>query len=80
MITLTSGRAWAEILPDVGGGLAGLAGLWLGDRPVLRPCSGRQQDGPFGLACNLPGQFGLAPLAQAATFPASMSLIWGRAA
>ena len=30
---------------------ASLAGLWVGDRPVLRPWSGRAEDGPFAVAC-----------------------------
>jgi aldose 1-epimerase len=50
MITLTAGTAKAHILPDMGGGLAG---LWQGDRPILRPWSGNPDDGPFALACNL---------------------------
>lgn len=32
---------------------AGLAGLWAGERPVLRPWTGRLEDGPFALSCNL---------------------------
>lgn len=50
MISLQAGAAKAHILPDMGGGLAG---LWLGGRPVLRPWSGRVADGPFALACNV---------------------------
>jgi len=50
MLTLTAGKAVAQILPDMGGGLAG---LWLDGRPVLRPWSGNRDDGPFALACNL---------------------------
>jgi aldose 1-epimerase len=50
MIVLTAGSSKAEILPQMG---AGLAGLWAGGRPVLRPWSGRTDDGPFALACNL---------------------------
>lgn len=50
MITLAAGKAKARIVPQMGGGLAG---LWEGDLPVLRPWSGRAEDGPFALACNL---------------------------
>lgn len=50
MITLTAGMAKAQILPDMGGGLAG---LWQDGRPILRPWSGNRDDGPFALACNL---------------------------
>ncbi len=50
MITLHAGASRAEIHPGMGGGLAG---LWAGDRPVLRSWSGRAEDGPFALACNL---------------------------
>lgn len=54
MIQLTAGQARAEILPAIG---AGLAGLWLGDRPVLRPWSGVEADGPFAQAMNLLAPF-----------------------
>lgn len=50
MIRLEAGTSRADILPQLGGGVAG---LWSGDRPVLRPWSGRAADGPFALACNL---------------------------
>jgi aldose 1-epimerase len=50
MITLRAGSAKAQVLPQMGGGLAGLV---VGDLPVLRPWSGRVEDGPFALACNL---------------------------
>ena len=46
-LELRAGAARAEILPGMG---ASLAGLWVGDRPVLRPWSGRPEDGPFALA------------------------------
>jgi aldose 1-epimerase len=32
---------------------AGLSGLWVGEKPALRPWSGRVEDGPFALSCNL---------------------------
>ena len=50
MITLTAGPSKAEIIAEMG---AGLAGLWADEKPVLRPWSGRVQDVPFALACNL---------------------------
>ncbi len=50
MIVLASGGARAEVIPEMGGGLAG---LWVAGLPVLRPWSGRVADGPFALACNL---------------------------
>jgi aldose 1-epimerase len=50
MITLTAGPSKAEIIAEMG---AGLASLWADEKPVLRPWSGRVQDGPFALACNL---------------------------
>ena len=50
MITLSAGSAKARILPQMGGGLADLLA---GDLPVLRSWSGRVEDGPFALACNL---------------------------
>ncbi len=50
MITLTSrSREATDPVPEMG---AGLAGLWVGDLPVLRPWSGRVH-GPFALGCNL---------------------------
>lgn len=54
MIRLAAGKARAEILPKMG---AGVAGLWVGDRPVLRPWSGVEPEGPFGLAMNLLAPF-----------------------
>ena len=50
MIMLTAGPSKAEIIAEMG---AGLAGLWADEKPVLRPWSGRVQDVPFALACNL---------------------------
>ena len=50
MITLLAGQSEAQILPELGGALAGLS---VGGKPVLRPWSGRVEDGPFALACNL---------------------------
>lgn len=50
MITLTAGTSKAEIVPEMGGGLAG---LWAGDLPVLRPWPGKVSAGPFALSCNL---------------------------
>lgn len=50
MIMLSAGSAKARILPQMG---AGLADLSAGGLPVLRPWSGRVEDGPFALACNL---------------------------
>jgi aldose 1-epimerase len=46
-VELRAGAARAEVLPGMG---ASLAGLWVGDRPVLRPWSGRVEDGPFSVA------------------------------
>jgi aldose 1-epimerase len=46
-LELRAGGARAEVLPGMGGALAG---LWVGDRPVLRPWSGRPEDGPFSVA------------------------------
>ena len=50
MITLTAGPSKAQIIPDMG---AGLAGLWASEKPLLRPWLGRLEDGPFALSCNL---------------------------
>jgi aldose 1-epimerase len=50
MITLAAGAAKADIHPEIG---AGLTSLWVGEKPVLRPWSGQEKDGPFALACNL---------------------------
>jgi aldose 1-epimerase len=46
-VELRAGAAQAQVLPGMG---ASLAGLWVGDRPVLRPWSGRAEDGPFAVA------------------------------
>lgn len=46
-IELRAGAARATVLPGMG---AALAGLWVNERPVLRPWSGRQDDGPFAVA------------------------------
>ena len=54
MITLTAGPSKAKIIAEMG---AGLASLSVDEKPVLRPCSGRVQDGPFALACNLLAPF-----------------------
>ena len=50
MITLTAGPSKAKIIAEMG---AGLASLSVDEKPLLRPWSGRVQDGPFALACNL---------------------------
>ena len=50
LIDLRSGSARAAVLPEVGGGLAG---LWADGLPVLRPWNGRAEDGPFALGLNL---------------------------
>jgi aldose 1-epimerase len=54
VISLAAGLAKAEVLPAIG---AGLAGLSVGGRPVLRPWSGVVTDGPFVLAMNLLAPF-----------------------
>jgi aldose 1-epimerase len=54
VIQLTAGKAQAQVLPAIG---AGLAGLWLDGRPVLRPWSGIDADGPFALGMNLLAPF-----------------------
>ena len=46
-VELRAGAVRAEVLPGMG---ASLAGLWVGDRPVLRPWNGRPEDGPFAVA------------------------------
>jgi len=53
-LELTAGAARARIRPGEGGALAG---LWVGGRPVLRPCAGPPADGPFALACNVLAPF-----------------------
>lgn len=54
MITLVAGLSRAKVLPHMG---AGLAGLWLGERPILRAWSGKAEAGPFALAMNLLAPF-----------------------
>lgn len=54
MIALRAGAAEAVVAPDMGGGLASLG---VAGRPVLRPWSGRTEDGPFALALNLLAPF-----------------------
>lgn len=54
MIQLAAGQARAEVLPDLG---AGLAGLFVDGHSVLRPWSGVVADGPFALAMNLLAPF-----------------------
>lgn len=46
-LELTAGAARAALLPGRG---AAMAGLWVGDRPVLRPAGGRPGDGPFAVS------------------------------
>ena len=50
MLALTADDAEARLVPDLGGGLAG---LWVDGKPVLRPWSGHESEGPFALACNI---------------------------
>lgn len=50
MLTLIAGNARAEILPEMG---AGVASLNAGGKQVLRNWSGQVNDGPFALAMNL---------------------------
>jgi len=54
MIRLAAGRARAEVSPKMG---AGLVGLFVEGRAVLRPWSGQVADGPFALAMNLLAPF-----------------------
>lgn len=54
ILTLSAGAARLELLPDMGGGIAG---LWHDGQPLLRPWSGHGADGPFALACNLLAPF-----------------------
>lgn len=54
MIALRAGAAEAVVAPDIGGGLVSLG---VAGRPVLRPWSGRTEDGPFALALNLLAPF-----------------------
>lgn len=55
LLELNSGRATARIAPDLGAGIADLAvtGADGVARPVLRPWSGDEAEGPFGLGNNL---------------------------
>jgi aldose 1-epimerase len=50
MLDLNVGYARLSLHPEMGGGIAG---LWVGDKPVLRSWSGRAEDGPFALASNI---------------------------
>lgn len=55
VLVLEDGRTRAGIVPALGGGIAFLEGRLSGRRtvPVLRPWTGRPEDGPFALACNM---------------------------
>jgi len=50
MLELKAGEARLSLHPAMGGGVAG---LWVGEKPVLRPWSGNIEDGPFALASNI---------------------------
>lgn len=50
MLKLKAGDALLSLQPQMGGGVAG---LWVGDKPVLRPWSGNLEEGPFALASNI---------------------------
>lgn len=50
MLELKARDARLSLHPQMGGGIAG---LWVGDTPVLRPWSGKEEDGPFALASNI---------------------------
>lgn len=50
MLDLKAGNARLSLHPFMGGGIAG---LWVGQKPVLRPWSGNSADGPFALASNV---------------------------
>ena len=50
MLELAAGAARLTLQPELGGGIAG---LWVGDLPVLRPWSGKVEDGPFAQASNI---------------------------
>lgn len=54
IITLSAGAATAQIVPELGGGLAT---LHVDGKPALRPWSGKLEDGPFALACNFLAPF-----------------------
>lgn len=49
-LDLVASDARLSLHPQMGGGIAG---LWVGDKPVLRPWSGKMEDGPFALASNV---------------------------
>ncbi|MGA9658333.1 MAG: aldose 1-epimerase [Asticcacaulis sp.] len=49
-IALTIGDAHLDVVPALGGGIAGLS---VAGRPVLKPWSGHLDDGPFALAANI---------------------------
>lgn len=50
MLELKTGNARLILHPVMGGGIADLL---VGDKPVLRPWSGKEEDGPFALASNI---------------------------
>lgn len=50
MLDLKMGDARLCLHPQMGGGIAG---LWVGGKPVLRPWSGNVEEGPFALASNI---------------------------
>ncbi|WP_306120352.1 MULTISPECIES: aldose 1-epimerase [unclassified Roseitalea] len=54
-VELAAGEARLSVVPSMGAGIADLSltGADGRSRPVLRPWSGRIEDGPFALACNL---------------------------
>ncbi len=54
VIALTAGDARAEVVPGMGAGLGSVT--WRG-MDVLRPWSGREDDGPFALGMNLMAPF-----------------------
>lgn len=50
MMDLVAGKARLSLNPEMGGGVAG---LWVDEMPVLRPWSGKVEDGLFALASNI---------------------------
>lgn len=50
MLELKAGDARLSLHPAMGGGIAG---LWVGEKPVLRPWPGNGDEGPFALASNV---------------------------
>lgn len=50
MLELKAGDARLILHPHMGGGIAE---LWVGNKPVLRPWSGKEEEGPFALASNI---------------------------